>query len=281
MKPFIHGLVCLLLLVLTSGYSYAYRKEDIKACQDRSKANYHQACIRLLEFPSLPPSVLSLANVGAGHYYYLQKHFDQALPFFHQAIVHNPANKEAYIYKGRSQAALGQFKKAITTYNLGIQYSKINNSKVYYSRGYARFMLKEYHEAIRDLTRYILANPNNSQALYLRGFALHYLGSAEEALRDYNTALMLDPKNANIFLNRANLLVSFQQYEQAFDDYNLALKYRPNHATTYYRRGTVLRYMGQLNNSIQDCRTATRLQPLYFYGWVCFAKGHIIKLYKG
>ncbi len=274
------SLSTILIPILAIVPAYAFLATDIHDCTGKNGENYQQACIRLLEVDSLPPKILSRANMGLGDYYYWQKNYGKALPYYHKAIILNPANKWAYISKGRSQAALGYYKKAIKTYNLGIEYSHIDNAQIYYNRGYSRSMTHDYKNAIDDYSLYLVTRPKDVLALHHRGYALHQTGALEEALQDYNDALTLAPGDGAIYLKRGDLFASFKQYEKALSDYDLSIQHQPNNAVAYYRRGTILRYTGKIDSSLRDCTKASSLDSYLLSAYTCIAKGKFMQLFQ-
>ena len=63
----------------------------------------------------------------------------------------------------------------------------------YYNRGYVKFDLGQYQEALVDYDQAIELDPNSSLAYNNRGYAKANLGQYQEALTDYDQAIELDP----------------------------------------------------------------------------------------
>ncbi len=279
MKHFLHTalaikLIALVIMAASIAPAYAYRQSDLEACQKVKGPRYYQACIRLIEMASLPPEVLATANFGLGSHYYWQKNYKKAIPYFNKTIALHPAHQWVYIRKGRSFAALGQYKKAIAIYSEGIDYNSHAPAKIYFNRGYAYSMMGLYDQSIADLTQYLLVAPNDSLAHHHRGYALLKKGSFKRAIADFSNSLRFNPNASQIYQHRADAFFSLGKYPKAISDYSTALSVKPKTPLYLYKRGMSFRRVGALSKSLKDCHFARSLNPYYLSAYYCLARGY-------
>ncbi|MBI5360901.1 MAG: tetratricopeptide repeat protein [Planctomycetes bacterium] len=67
------------------------------------------------------------------------------------------------------------------------------DEKTFHNRGFAKYTLGDYTEAIYDYNKAIELNPNYSKAFCNRGSAKDATGDSKGALSDYTKAIELDP----------------------------------------------------------------------------------------
>ena len=61
-----------------------------------------------------------------------------------------------------------------------------------------------------------------------RGFAKYVLGQYEEAINDYDKAIELRPDYAPVYKNRGNAKAELGRYEEAITDFDKAIKLEPD-----------------------------------------------------
>ena len=95
-----------------------------------------------------------------------------------------------------------QYKKALEDFDKALELdTKENLKKIYISRGIAYENLKEYDDAILDLSTYLNNDRTNINALYHRGFNYYQVENYNEAIKDFNQVTKLDDKNGFAFYN--------------------------------------------------------------------------------
>lgn len=104
----------------------------------------------------------------------------------------------------------GDYINAIKNYNKAISFLP-SLTDVYYNRGIAKEMLKDFTGAIEDFSKGIELNASNKvDAFHRRGYIRFYkLNDAAEALLDYNKAIELNPTNGDFYYHRAKVLDSY------------------------------------------------------------------------
>ncbi|HPT11849.1 MAG TPA: tetratricopeptide repeat protein [Bacteroidales bacterium] len=91
-----------------------------------------------------------------------------AVTIFNQAIKNNPANPDAFYYRGIAKSELRDYKSAIADFTKAIE---LNPGKVdaFYERGMARKRLGDYSGARADFARAKEIKPNSSSSDYRDG----------------------------------------------------------------------------------------------------------------
>jgi tetratricopeptide (TPR) repeat protein len=82
--------------------------------------------------------------------------------------------------------------------------------------------MKNYDDAIVDLSKAIELNPEFSEAFTNRGLAKYNLKNYEEAIKDLDSSIELNPNSAIAYLNRGYAKLDGKK-EGACDDFYKAL----------------------------------------------------------
>ncbi len=117
----------------------------------------------------------------------INKYSDYSIFYYSRGLLSN--------YKKQYKKAIEDFDKALELDNKG------NLKKIYISRGIAYENLKEFDDAILDLSAYIQHDNTNINALYHRGFNYYQIEDYNEAIDDFNEVVKLDDKNGYAFYN--------------------------------------------------------------------------------
>lgn len=96
--------------------------------------------------------------------------------------------------RGLSSAAAGDFRSALTDFNVAAELSP-NEPSIYMDRGLTNFNLKDYEATISDYTKAIELDGNIAKAYFNRALSLEVLGKTDDAYKDFKKALELDPAN--------------------------------------------------------------------------------------
>ncbi|MBZ0204371.1 MAG: trypsin-like peptidase domain-containing protein [Ignavibacteria bacterium] len=101
-----------------------------------------------------------------------------------------------------------------------------NDVSAYYNRGYARFKLKEYKNAINDFST-VLETSGSSESYFYRGNCYYSLKDYKNAFADYTKALEQEPENFDIYFNRGHASFKSGSYETALADWRKAIELNP------------------------------------------------------
>jgi tetratricopeptide (TPR) repeat protein len=102
------------------------------------------------------------------------------------------------------------------------------DATAYYKRGYARFKLKEYKQAISDFST-VLEKSETSESFFYRGNCYYSLKDYKNALTDYTKALQQEPDNYDIYYNRGYANFRLKNYSEAVSDWQKAVELNPEY----------------------------------------------------
>lgn len=158
-----------------------------------------------------------------------------ALIFCWCILINNTSaqiNVDNVLFMGRSALSADDNITAIHYFNQAIQ-ARPQHAQAYYFRGYAKFVLEDYHGAETDCTRSIELNPYISDVYLLRGLCRLNLSDFESALHDYTKALEDIPDDINARFNQAYCYLQLKQTTQADSTVNMVLSRSPKYYRAY------------------------------------------------
>ncbi len=157
----------------------------------------------------------------------------------------------AYQERAAAHEFLGQFQKAISDYEMGLELEP-NNTELSTNLGVTYGKIRDYEKAIEYFDFSIETNPNEPSAYCNRGLAKYYNKDNEGALLDYAKSIELDEdtKSYRAFLNRAMLYNFIGKIELAINDINTAIERNPNIPNLYYTRAG---YYLRINKKEEAC----------------------------
>lgn len=130
--------------------------------------------------------------------------YEDALPYFEEAVKRNPRYAEAHFQIGYCNLFLLRYEDAIRAFTQVIQIKRDYTvvAVVYTNRGLAYYNKGQYDQAIKDYNKAIEIDPGNAVAYINRGFAYRNKGQYDQAIKDYTKAIEIDPGNADAYYNR-------------------------------------------------------------------------------
>ncbi len=153
----------------------------------------------------------------------------------------------------------------------------VKKAKLYYNKGTADLLNKDYTIALKHLLDSHALNPNDSKTLNNLGMAYYFKKRPQTAIRFIKKSIEIDPKNtdarmnlATIYTNSNELNEAEKQYMTVLDDltyqgqyktyYNLALLHLKKN-----QRAKALTYFKQsLNENSQYCPAHYKLGEMFF-----------------
>ncbi|MGB4269118.1 MAG: tetratricopeptide repeat protein [Spirochaetota bacterium] len=113
-----------------------------------------------------------------------------------------------------------QYKKAILKITLEIM-RQPDNPTLYYNRGIAYMMDKQYDNALKDYSKAIALRPDG--AAYQNKALVHfYLGHYDEAIKVNTQGIQLAPHNGMLYYNRGRAYFMKGQKKEALEDFKKA-----------------------------------------------------------
>jgi tetratricopeptide (TPR) repeat protein len=96
-----------------------------------------------------------------------------------------------------------------------------NSPDFFFKNGNAKYQLKDYSGAVKDLDKAIELKPDFMQAYHTRAMCFGELKKYDKSLLDFNKAIEIDPAFKNAYLNRAYYVkVNTGDFKGAIEDYN-------------------------------------------------------------
>lgn len=114
---------------------------------------------------------------------------------------HNPA---LYVDRATMRADQGLYQEAVDDLNEALNRNPAD-ADAYTFRGSARRRLDQMPAAMADVSMALKINPNHTEALLERGIIYHHLGKNDEARNDWMRILEIDPESGAADAVRQNL----------------------------------------------------------------------------
>ena len=140
----------------------------------------------------------------------------EAISFYNTAIEKDPEFFYAYHNRGISYASMGEYKKAITDYELA---KELNSSAdVLLKSVEARTQLMDYKGAIEDYNKILENDANNTEILYGRGRLKFVINDLEGAITDFTQVISLAPQNGEAYYYRGVSYAKQKDFNSAKTD---------------------------------------------------------------
>jgi len=131
--------------------------------------------------------------------------YDDALHFFDQSLILEPANIEALKYRGIILEIKEKHAEAIKSYNHAIKL-KPDDPELIYLKALSLFNMEDITESIRNLEAVIHIDPDYDDAWYLLGLAYEFKDNILEAVKCFSKALSINPENIEARENLRKLI---------------------------------------------------------------------------
>ncbi len=142
------------------------------------------------DFAQNDSKFFSNQRLKAGNDFYSRGDYNSAVLAYTEAIEINPANLDAYIYRGGAFGYLNEFQRAEADFKYAIQ---LNNQsfEAHFGLGAAYLYEGKYRSAISEFNTAINLDNSNGKAYYARGYCYELLHRNSDAQKDYETARRL------------------------------------------------------------------------------------------
>jgi tetratricopeptide (TPR) repeat protein len=135
-----------------------------------------------------------------GKYYRLTGKYDLAISNYSRTIASDPKHADSWFERSGAKQAKNDLEGALADANTSISIDSTYEG--YYSnRGYIKFLLKRYADAINDLTSSLKIKPTQS-AYGCRGVAWSLINEHQKAIEDFTKSLGINPQDGEIFYYR-------------------------------------------------------------------------------
>lgn len=154
---------------------------------------------------------------------------------------------------GRYQEMIGRLNDVIP--------EDFNHPQLYFLRGVAWINLKNYPDAIDDLTRAIGLRPDYFRAYQQRGLAWFFQQQYDKSIADLQHALTLRPDHGSTYRHLGNAWMKKKDYDEAAEAFTRAIDLQPDVYDLYHNRGSAWRKKGEYARAIADYHKAIQLKP--------------------
>lgn len=178
--------------------------------------------------------------------------YEFAIREFSRAINKKPDYREAYEGRARAFAKLNEFDLAICDFDLLIAEMQLEDPKLYFDRGQAKYENKDYVGSIADFYVALAINPDYVNALYF--LAMSYLLNQDNqtALVYFNILVDKKPDHAVGYYGLGNVYYQMDAFKQAFKFFDLAIQKDPGHDEARYNRAKSAYKIGEFAKAEKD-----------------------------
>jgi serine/threonine protein kinase/tetratricopeptide (TPR) repeat protein len=171
---------------------------------------------------SLDPSLLTY--IRRASVYRRQALYDLAQSDLDAAFRIDPTNPDAFFQQGLLSYFTADYQRAVDAFTESLK-TYANDSLIHYWRGSAHIKLKQYEQAVDDLTISIGGCVSQCYFDYqARGDALLALGRFAEAQRDYEAAVELNPEMGDAYTGLGVVEAVRGRLRRASDHFDRALR---------------------------------------------------------
>jgi tetratricopeptide (TPR) repeat protein len=193
--------------------------------------------------------------------------YKEAVKGYSDLIKKDKTNSDLYLGRGKCLKKIGELSRShneqlknyydalddvTKSYNLDN-----NNLEAIRNRADLYKRLGKYQDALRDYKTYLLVNKEDV-SVYEEISDLHFLisGNVDDGIRDLNAALAIDPKNMDLYYERGILNQRKKDYISALADFNLVLAARPRDksASVYFEIGDVYLKLKTIDSAFKYMR---------------------------
>lgn len=156
--------------------------------------------------------------------------------------------------------------RAMADYNKGVELVKDGGDKksqgeLYINRGAANGALKNYPQAISDLSKGLEFDPKNENGYLNRSLVYYYSSNYDKAMADYSTYISLNPFNADIYYERGLCKLQLKMVEEAVADFTKAISLKKE-GLYHLERARGLSFLGRKAEAQADIAAAKLLGKL-------------------
>jgi tetratricopeptide (TPR) repeat protein len=244
-------------------YDFRQRYCDVlDVLTDLASINRHVQATRV------PPD-LSLSWIERGDILFQQKHYQQALAAYDEAVQVNPLSALAWLKRGMVLESFHKYTAALTCYDLVIQLVP-EHLTAWAKRGFILEQLKRPQDALASYRKLAQLQPQEGWVWYDQGKVLEQLEQPEAALHAYQRALELKPnfqlaieRRKHLLSQRHDLkkLLQYQYYDEALAVADQLLKAQPDNGEAWLGQGIALARQGKHEAALMALDLAVELQP--------------------
>lgn len=207
-----------------------------------------------------------------------QEKFEEASQCFEESIKLNPSIPEAYYYKAKYLASIGEYKKAIESLDKVIENNPSTDnfrSITFMDKGDMLEKLSYHKNAIECYDKALSFQPEASRIYYSKAVSFKNLAKYKKAIECYDKLFELEGEKADIYTYKGLALNNLGQYKQAincFDKSFVLDKVGELKLENYLGKGNALYNLGMYSRAFSHYNRSLKLEPESLGANICLAK---------
>jgi cell division protease FtsH len=194
---------------------------------------------------------------------------DEAIRDYDAALEIDPKYARAIFNRGLAHFQKGSTDEALADLNKAIEINP--EPSFYFYRAQCFCQLRQYDQALRDLTTCIESDPTQPATYLQRGSVLSQQGKGKKAIRDFEEAIRLGVDSSHAYIWLAHELTNQKKYERAVSVLDRGIEIHRTDAELLIRRGCALVSASDYESAIRDFDEARRrgaddLEVVYWRG---------------
>nr|WP_298794336.1 tetratricopeptide repeat protein [uncultured Allomuricauda sp.] len=156
------------------------------------------------------PTIQKTCYINRGLSYDRLQKYDLAIEDFTIAIKLDSADMASFVDRGISKMHAGYFEKAIVDFNhvINVKSNKRMTENAIYWKAQIHYSQLKFEETIKDCDQYLLVNPRDPELYFIRGSANSMLRNFEQSIQDYDKAIGLNPNYFQAIANRGTAKIN-------------------------------------------------------------------------
>jgi len=183
--------------------------------------------------------------------------YAEAIQSFNRVLAADSGLANAYLFRGRANAALDQTDAAIRDFTKAIQLQP-GNAGAFLERAAVHLGTNDYQAVIADTGEAISRDPKLTYAYNLRGMAYRALGNLPKSLEDFDRAVALAP-GLDTYFQRATTYQSLGDHPKAIADLDQVIALFPASPMGYLARAKSREAIGDAAGARSDRETGRQL----------------------
>jgi tetratricopeptide (TPR) repeat protein len=178
---------------------------------------------------------------------------------FDRCVGLNPHNSKFYYDRSVSLQMQKKTTESFVDRIKALRLLTPKDAAEYKSRATSYLSLKQYPDAISDLTQVIRMDPDDYECVLLRGNAYECSGQLDKSIADYTTVIEAKGRSTD-YACRGHAYMEMKSFENALSDYSKAIQLDAKNANLYIKRASIYSATGSQSLAVKDKYTAEMLQ---------------------
>lgn len=186
----------------------------------------------------------------------------EAIKDYTQCLKFQPGLVHVYITRAAIFKDTGNLQRAIDDCTHALSLGSDWDNIAYSLRGDCYGVLENYQAALQDYNQSIRLQPEEIESYQKRGFIHQELKNYHEAIEDLTKVLQRTSESSELvhcYHLRAGCHQSLRNWEEAIRDYTEVIRRDPTYYHAYIGRGGAYRFLNDRESAASDLETAARL----------------------